>query len=73
MRLVAALLLTAAVCVAEDDLNLRYEIIAPGVPGPLCVYGKRAHVCQAGGVLWSFSAGPASAESPLRQPIKVCQ
>ena len=50
MRIAAALLLLAAAALADDKLHIRTkEIAAPGIPGPLCVYGKNAHVAYAGG------------------------
>ena len=50
MRIVAALLLISTLAPADDKLHIASkEITAPGIPGPLCVYGKNAYVVHAGG------------------------
>jgi len=61
VRIAAALLLLATLGVAQNEPK---EIIAPGIPGPLCVYGKRALVVYAGGDGKKLLA-PVIARGPL--------
>ena len=50
MRSAGALLLLAMTAASGDDFRIAaQQIAAPGIPGPLCVYGKDARVLFAGG------------------------